>query len=373
MSAPAKQNQLPNHAILHDAESIDRCAKLTREGFYNLLPKELFWQARYHYLKDHGYLLRPRYDPGWKPSWEGTDRDPTFCEDSILLIDYRVMDATQLSNKESVAIKSFLKEGQELHIAQFFSAIQNPMNHCVPVHAILPDPHDSEIALMVMPFLRPCNNPDFSTVGDIIEFVDQTLEGLAFMHRHGVAHRDIDVANIMMDAKQLYPTGHHPVRLGYTHDAMYPVSPLPRAGRGVRYFYIDFGLSLMFPKGTPSFVIGDVGKNDEVPELSDDVPYDAFKVDIFTLGDLYSKEFERKYSNVEFLLPIIEPMTLQQSEDRPTAEQALQEWKKRRANIQDSLYRWRLGHKSEPTLERVVNDTVAVAWEGVYRLKQFVK
>ncbi|KAI0645037.1 hypothetical protein C8Q79DRAFT_747305 [Trametes meyenii] len=191
------------------------------------------------------------------------------------------------------------------------------------------------------------------------------------MHKHGVAHRDIDVANIMMDAKQLYPTGHHPIRLGYTPDAMYPVSPLPRAGRGVRY-YIDFGLSLKFPKGASSFVVGDVGKNDDVPELSDDVPYDAFKVDIFTLGDLYSKEFE-KYSNVEFLLPLIEPMTEQQPEERPTAEQALQEWEKRRADIQESLYRWRLGPKSEPTLERVVNDTVAVAWESVYRLKQFVK
>ncbi|KAI0669476.1 kinase-like domain-containing protein [Trametes maxima] len=373
MSAPVKHKRLPNHAVLHDDESMDRCARLTREGFYNLLPKEVFWQARYHYLKDHGYLLRPRYDPAWKPSWVGTNRNPKFCEDSILLIDYQVMDAAKVFDQELVAIKSFLTEGQELHIAQFFTAIRDPMNHCVPVHEILRDPYDPGFALMVMPYLRPCNDPEFSTIGDIIEFVDQTLEGLVFMHKHDVAHRDVAVANIMMDAKSLYPTGHHPIRLGYTSDGMYPVSPLPRAGRGVRYFYIDFGLSLQIPKGASSLVIGDVGRNADVPELSDDVPYDAFKVDVFALGDLYSKEFEGKYSNVEFLLPIIEPMTQQQPAARPTAEQALREWEKRRVDIQDSLYRWRLGPKSEPTLERVVNDTVAVAWEGVYRLKQFVK
>ncbi|KAI0669473.1 kinase-like domain-containing protein [Trametes maxima] len=373
MSAPVKQKRLPNHALLHDDESIDDREKLTREGFYNLSPKELFWQARYHYLKEHGYLLRPRYDPAWKPSWVGTNRDPIFCEDSILLIDHQIMDATQLSDRELVAIKSFLTEGQELQIAQFFTTIRDPMNHCVPVREILLDPHDPNSALMVMPFLRPCNNPAFSTIGDVIEFVNQTLEGLVFMHKHGVAHRDVAVANIMMDAKPLYPNGHHPIRLGYTPDAMYPVSSLSRADRGVRYFYIDFGLSSQFPKGASSLVIGDVGRNARVPELSDDVPYDAFKVDIFALGDLYSKEFEQKYSNMEFLLPLIEPMTLQRPDDRPTAQQALQKWENRRADIQDSLYRWRLGPKSEPTLERVVNDTVAVAWEGVYRLKQFVK
>lgn len=101
------------------------------------------------------------------------------------------------------------------------------------------------------------------------------------------------VANIMMDARPLYPTGHHPVQLNYSLDLLSPVSPLPRAGRNIRYFYIDFGLSARFPEGSPSLVIGDVGRNADVPELSDTVPYDAFKVDIFSLGHLYSKLFEQ--------------------------------------------------------------------------------
>lgn len=75
---------------------------------------------------------------------------------------------------------------------------------------------------------------------------------------------------------------------------------------------------------------------------------------------------------MEFLLALIEPMKRRQPELRPTAEQVLQQWEKTRATINESLFRWRLAPKGEPALERVVNDTVAVAWEGVYRIKKFV-
>ncbi|KAI8968718.1 kinase-like domain-containing protein [Trametes punicea] len=370
MPTPLLPKGLPTHAFLTD-DVLQRYNKLTEEGLYNLAGQEFFWQARYQYLLDHGYLLRPRYSPEWRPSWLGTKLDPTYCEDSIMLLHYQVMDATRLSDHELVAIKSFFMDGEELHIAQFFTSIEHPANHCVPIREILPDPYDPELALMVMPYLRPCNNPEFGTVGDVVEFVDQTLEGLLFMHRHRVAHRDIAVSNIMMDAKSLYPHGHHPIRLGYTPDTLYPVTALPRAGRGVRYFYIDFGLSQQFCEGSSSYVVGDVGRDAEVPELSDEVPYDAFKVDIFSLGNVYSKLFEQ-YKNVEFLHAIIEPMKRQRPEERPTAEEVLREWEKTRAALSDSLRRWRLVPKTEPAIERVVNDTVAVAWEGIYHLKQLV-
>ncbi|KAI8968722.1 kinase-like protein [Trametes punicea] len=372
MSFPVQERRLPSHAFVNDDNALQRYARLTEEGLYNLAPQEVFWQARYGPLKDHGYLLRPRYSPEWRPSWVGTKRDPTYCEDSIRLLHYQVMDATRLSDRELVAIKSFLKDGHELHIAQFFASLHDDDNHCVPIHEILSDPYDPDLALMVMPYLRPCNNPEFGTVGDVIQFVDQTLQGLVFMHRHRVAHRDIAVSNIMMDAKSLYPGGHHPIRLGYTPDSLYPVSALPRAGRDVRYLYIDFGLSERFPEGTSSYVLGDVGRDADVPELSDHVPYDAFKVDIFSLGNVYSKLFEQRYKNVEFLRATIEPMKRQRPEERPSAEQVLREWQKTRATLSESLLRWRLVPKTEPAIERVVNDTVAVAWEGIYHLKKFV-
>lgn len=95
----------------------------------------------------------------------------------------------------------------------------------------------------------------------------------------------------MMDARTLYPEGHHPVRRNFTPDALYEVTPLSRADYSVRYYFIDFDLSVRFEEGEPHDVIGDVGRDNQVPELSDDVPYNAFKVDIFALGNLYYKEF----------------------------------------------------------------------------------
>lgn len=86
------------------------------------------------------------------------------------------MDATRLSSRELVAIKSFLKQGQELHIAQFFTSVHDPRNHCVSIYEILPDPYDPKLAMMVMPYLRPCNNPEFATLGDVVDFIDQTIE-----------------------------------------------------------------------------------------------------------------------------------------------------------------------------------------------------
>ena len=199
--------------------------------------------------------------------------------------------------------------------------------------------------------------------------------------------RDIAASNIMMDAKPLYPGGYHPVRLGYTPDALYPVSALPRAGRSVHYYYIDFGVSSWFQPGASPYVIGDVGRA-EVPELSETVPYDAFKVDIYALGSVYFKEFgnvspisrlfvmvltlSQKYKNADFLEPLIELMKQERPQERPTAEQALEAWQRKRATLSESLFRWRLVPKSEQAIERVVNDTVAVAWEGIYHLKRLV-
>ncbi len=96
----------------------------------------------------------------------------------------------------------------------------------------------------------------------------------------------------MMDGRALYPGGYHPVRRNYTPDAMFNATPLTRTEQPVRYFYIDFGLSVMFSDGDPHYAVGDVGRDDKVPELSSDIPYDPFKVDIYALGNLYFKEFE---------------------------------------------------------------------------------
>lgn len=82
MSTPGGQKTQPT---LPDANAVQRYAKLTRESIFNLTPSELFWHARHRYLQDHGYTLRPRYLPGWEPSWMKNKNDPLFAEDAIML------------------------------------------------------------------------------------------------------------------------------------------------------------------------------------------------------------------------------------------------------------------------------------------------
>lgn len=37
------------------------------------------------FLEARGYMLRPRYCPGWTPSWRAREVNPDFCEDAIIL------------------------------------------------------------------------------------------------------------------------------------------------------------------------------------------------------------------------------------------------------------------------------------------------
>ena len=97
----------------------------------------------------------------------------------------------------------------------------------------------------------------------------------------------------MMDGSPLYPAGHHPVRTRYSVDVIEDLRPLHRIDHPVRYYYIDFGLSVRFEEGSSPLVVGDVGRDDEVPELSSTVPYDGYKADIHALGNIFHKEFEQ--------------------------------------------------------------------------------
>ncbi|KAI9067211.1 hypothetical protein FKP32DRAFT_1564216 [Trametes sanguinea] len=366
------QKQLPDYVYL-TPEAAHRQSERTRQGVYNLLPDEVEWQSRQQFLEKHGYMLRPRYHKGWKPSWIDTSIARDFCEDSIMSSRPQVLDAKRLEDDSVVSIKIVSKRDQELQVAQFLSTFKDAdKNHCVAVLDVLSDPLDSERALMVMPYLRPFNDPELVTVGEVIDFVGQMLQGLAFMHEHRVAHRDIAPPNIMMDAKPLYPSGHHPVKMDYTPDAVYDAIPLSRTEHPVRYYYVDFGLSVRFPENSPTMVVGDVGRDDEVPELSSTVPYDPFKADIYALGNLFDKEFVQRYHRLEILQPLIDSMKQRQPEMRLPASELVVLFEQISRTVSKNAWRWRLSLKSERPYERVLNDTVAVAWNGINNLKRYV-
>lgn len=99
----------------------------------------------------------------------------------------------------------------------------------------------------------------------------------------------------MLDATALYPEGFHP----YEHH-------LKRSGVGlvrdhlnrtdvmshVRYYFSDFSISTRFTDPSqPRLVTGSYCQDQTVPELSDTVPYDPFKTDVYILGNVYKTCF----------------------------------------------------------------------------------
>lgn len=96
-----------------------------------------------------------------------------------------------------------------------------------------------------------------------------------------------------MDATRMFPRGFHPVDDIFLPDVSAPAPTIPRLDAGVSYYFVDYGISSHFPAGSqPQPVLGVAGRDQDVPELSNDVPYDPFKVDIFTVGNVSRHELQ---------------------------------------------------------------------------------
>jgi hypothetical protein len=79
-----------------------------------------------------------------------------------------------------IYIKEIETDCEEHRIAQLLTQedwISDPRNPCVPIVDIFEDHRDPQVSYIVMPFLRPVESPPFETVKEIIDYVDQILEG----------------------------------------------------------------------------------------------------------------------------------------------------------------------------------------------------
>jgi hypothetical protein len=98
----------------------------------------------------------------------------------------------------------------------------------------------------------------------------------------------------MMDADAMYPEGFHPIRLEYNRDYSGPAEFTSRTAAGVKYYFIDFGISVYIPENIRSkLVTGFLGRDRDPPELSETIPYDPFKLDIFIIGNMLRREFQQ--------------------------------------------------------------------------------
>ncbi|KZT21803.1 hypothetical protein NEOLEDRAFT_1164410 [Neolentinus lepideus HHB14362 ss-1] len=351
-----------------------------------LLSYEIFWRDHQQWLSTRGYMLRSRYMPDWVPSWRGTrnPRERFSCEDGQSTPYSQIIDAIRMSDGAVVALKRFSKlyGPREGELGMFFSSDAlraDSQNHCVPVYEVLDVPDDDETLIIVMPFLRIWDDPPFDTLGEIISFVQQIIEGLHFMHRHLVAHRfvfliicfasnstmnlrDCTWRNIMMDPSTLYPDLFHPVRDTRRRDFKGDAKHYTRTQRPVRYYWIDFGLTRRYvaedmPPMEEIVQGGDRSVPEHQPAALEQNPTKScnpFPTDVYYLGNVIRKHLIENNVGLEFLQPLISDMVHENPDKRPTMEEVLRRFGEIRETLTIPKLRSRLVPRDEGVMEGLI-------------------
>lgn len=92
-----------------------------------------------------------------------------------------LIDATKSANGQIVMLKkiSILDHPKEIDITRYFSRepfASHPKNHCIQLIDVLQVPSQPDIAILVLPLLRPYEDPWFESVGEAVEFFRQIFE-----------------------------------------------------------------------------------------------------------------------------------------------------------------------------------------------------
>ncbi|KAJ3890949.1 hypothetical protein GG344DRAFT_48399 [Lentinula edodes] len=293
-------------------------------------PAEQFWVDHSKWLESMGYRLRARYWPNQPPP-QPLPLMEAFVLESQSFLQGSIIDAIRISDNKPVMLKAISRiiHPQEVEIGLYFSnevIASDPRNHCVPIYDVFPVP-DSEMDVIVMPVLRPFDNPQFDTIGEVIAFIQQLFEGIQFMHEHLVAHGDCTGMNIMMDGSQMYPEGWNSLDPWQARDD--PSCPAKRTGFRMqfwpKYYLIDFGLSHMYSnKGTvpPLERIlrgGDKSAPEHAPKYKSANP---FSTDIYYIGNLIRHKFTEVFycKQFDFLKPLVDSMVQDDPVKRPTID-----------------------------------------------------
>ncbi|PBK75025.1 hypothetical protein ARMSODRAFT_502494 [Armillaria solidipes] len=329
-------------------------------GADELLPGETFWRDHSAWLKECGYELRRRFQPGWVPSWEGTKKDSYFCEDGLCFVrSDTYMDAKETSTGRIVAMKMIVHDESpdELAIGTFLSSGERSSdnrNHCVPILRTLPIPDREGQVIIVMPHLRAWYDPRFKTIGEGMQFFKQMLEGLQFLHENHIAHCDGGFTNIMMDCSQMYgPESFHPQEQDMKYDFSARARHSSRTEHPPKYYFIDFGLSIHYkPDELPATICAVLGADKSVPEFladkSQQTPkHDPFAVDVYYLGNAFRAFLRRgiaaNYKIREKMLrgmrgfEFMEPLIVAMTEPDPVKRIKVDEAVKRLADIEKGL------------------------------------
>ncbi|KIJ07482.1 hypothetical protein PAXINDRAFT_173469 [Paxillus involutus ATCC 200175] len=322
--------------------------------------REVWWRSHYEELKARGYLLRPRYSPDWVPSWKTSKKDWVECEDGKRLGFAQIIDATRISDSKVVTLKRIdqTDHPHEVAIAQYFSSdglAAQPGNHCVPIHEVFTLDDDNNLVIIVMPLLRACTDPHFDTIGEGVEFFRQLFEGLHYMHKHNVAHRDCMSENIMLDPSELYPDSFHPMETNLNRNYLGYARHFTRTQRPPKYYFVDFGISRRYdPSETSPREVPIWGGDKEVPEFQNsNEPCNPFPTDVFYIGNVIRQDFIQTQRGFEFMQPLVADMIQADPAKRPTMDEVVARFDSIRRGLSAWKLRSRVVDKDEDVFERL--------------------
>ncbi|EGN92979.1 hypothetical protein SERLA73DRAFT_190357 [Serpula lacrymans var. lacrymans S7.3] len=344
----------PDQRKLGKAKLADAQADTAAKGSSNEAPKagrgalrddELWWCSHFQWLMERGYLLRPRYAPGWVPSWQNTKKFWYNCEDGRTPWYPHLLDATRIADGSYVSLKVIVKSRHpfEADIGRYFSSgqlVKDPANHCVPIYEVIEVPKEQDKIMLVMPLLREYDDPPFDTFGEAVDCFRQIFEGLQFMHKHHVAHRDCMNLNIMMDPTSFYIDAYHPFDPCMRRDFKGEARHRTRTQRPPKYFFIDFGISRRYDPTDEQPLEDPIWGGDKtVPEFQrSNEPQNPFYTDVYYLGNVIREDFIQGKFGFEFMIPLVADMVQDDPAKRPSMDEVVIRFEK----LRQELSTWKL-------------------------------
>ncbi|KAH7344218.1 kinase-like domain-containing protein [Rhizoctonia solani] len=288
--------------------------------------------------------------PNWVPSWRGTTLSPFYCEDSTDSIPVRVLDAVRIQDEQQVMLKMIVPskkydEGtEELELLQHFLTPplrDHPSNHIVPYIDSFPIPTVETGQFLVMPLLGSYNDIPFYNIAEIHNLLQQSFDGLVFMHDNEIAHRDIASLNIMMDAHPLYDEPFHPFYQTHSLDARRLLAPkYRRSEKAIQYYFIDLGYAKWFRnRNSPRLATGRNAR-EIAPEQRGGSPYNPFIADVYQLGKMIEQDLVLNFACLNFLAPLVHDMTQRSPDDRPKLKDARTRMNTAFLGVSGWSYRW---------------------------------